>query len=459
MSDRRVYRPPRIEPIGITTVGKHPVHDVSSLDQIDGRADVGALVEEFGSPLFVVSEAGLRASIRAFRSVFTAAGVETRIAYSYKTNYLPAVCRVFHDEGALAEVVSGMEYSLARALGVPGEDIVFNGPHKTREDLARAFAEGALVNIDGFDDLDRAVEVARASDRPARIGIRVNFRYGPAPWTKFGFSDERGESQRALERIAAEPNLELICIHNHSGTFQLDPKIYGRATEVLIDTAKRARALGMAPSIADLGGGFPSSNRLKPIFDRPHPLSPEDERIAPFAEAILNPLCRAKDAFGEQPVLMLEPGRAVVDAPVTLITTVIATKENAGHQAGVVIDAGVNLLPTAYWYDHEVGELAEGDGEQGVARRPVSIFGPLCMQIDVVRDSALLPPLTVGTPLAIANVGAYSISQSMQFIQERPAVVMMGPDGPEVIRRRETWRDVFALDEVPERLRGPGHAL
>jgi len=332
MSDRLAYRPPRIEPIGVTTVGKHPVHDVSSLDQIDGAADIGALVDEFGSPLFVVSEPGIRASIRAFRAVFTASGVDTRVAYSYKTNYLPAVCRIFHEEGALAEVVSGMEYSLARALG-------------------------------------------------------------------------------------------------------------------------------MDPVIADLGGGFPSSNRLKPLFDRPHALSPEDERIAPFAEAILNPLCRAKDAFGEHPTLILEPGRAVVDSPVTLITTVVATKENAGHQAGVVIDAGVNLLPTAYWYDHEVAELTDGHGEIGGTRRPVSIFGPLCMQIDVVRENALLPPMTVGTPLAIANVGAYSISQSMQFIQERPAVVLMGPDGPELIRRRETWRDVFALDEVPERLRGPGHAF
>lgn len=459
MSNRLAYRPPRIEPIAVTTVGKHPVHDISALDEVDGGEDVRAMIAEFGSPLFVASEAGLRAEFRAFRNAFTASGIETRVAYSYKTNYVPAICRVFQDEGALAEVVSGMEYSLARALGTEGSDIVFNGPHKTPDELARAFSEGALVNIDGFDDLDRAIAVARTLEGRARIGIRVNFRYGPMPWTKFGFSHDCGDSQKALELIAAEPKLDLVAIHNHCGTFQLDAKIYRRAAEVLIDTARRARKLGLKPTIADLGGGFPSSNRLKPFFDLPRPLTPEDDRLAPFAEAILNPLCRSKEAFGPNPVLILEPGRAIVDAPVKLITTVVATKENAGHQSAVIIDAGVNLIPTAYWYDHDVAGVREEESGHSATRRPVSIFGPLCMQIDVVRDSALLPPLTVGTPLVITNVGAYSISQSMQFIQTRPAVVLVGPDGPELIRRRETWRDVFALDEVPERLRGQGHAL
>ena len=41
----------------------------------------------------------------------------------------------------------------------------------------------------------------------------------------------------------------------------------------------------------------------------------------------------------------------------------------------------------------------------------------------------------------------------MQFIETRPATVLVGPDGHSVIRQRETWRDVFALDHIPKRLR------
>ena len=124
-----------------------------------------------------------------------------------------------------------------------------------------------------------------------------------------------------------------------------------------------------------------------------------------------------------------------------------------------MIDAGVNVLPTAYWYDHPIEALDDESGGGAGKVRPTRVYGPLCMQIDVVRDRAPLPPLKVGAPLVIANVGAYCVSQSMQFIQPRPAVVLLGPGEPEVVRRRETWRDIFALDHVPERLRRDGYAL
>ena len=81
------------------------------------------------------------------------------------------------------------------------------------------------------------------------------------------------------------------------------------------------------------------------------------------------------------------------------------------------------------------------------------------MQIDVLRDRAMMAPLHVGDPLVISNVGAYCQTQSMQFIQPRPATVLIGPNGPEVIRRRETARDIFALDTMPERFRPDGWKL
>ena len=85
--------------------------------------------------------------------------------------------------------------------------------------------------------------------------------------------------------------------------------------------------------------------------------------------------------------------------------------------------------------------------------KSVSIFGPLCMQIDVLRERALLPPMELGDPLVVSNVGAYCLTQSMQFIQPRPAVVLIGTDKIELIRRRETREDIFSLDIMPSRLR------
>jgi diaminopimelate decarboxylase len=458
MPETRAYEAPQLTRLAIGRMGKHQVFDVLPAEAVTARWDIEGLLEKHGSPLFVISEQALRDLYRSFRDTFTAAGIDTRVAYSYKTNYLPAVCSVLADEGAWSEVVSGMEYSLARALGTPPASIVFNGPYKTRAELETAVLEGALVNIDNFDEIEALDDVARTVGRAARVGIRVNVRYGPNGWTKFGFSYDSGEARQALQRIRQARRLRLVALHNHCGTFNLDPQIYATTTQALIELGRFARKLGLKPTVVDLGGGYPSSNQLKPAFDLPGRRAGASN-LAAFAEAILGPLGRAKDVFGGRPTVILEPGRAVVDAAVFLAARVVAVKEIPEQGPAVIIDAGVNVLPTAYWYDHPV-EAVDGDLGGGAGKvRPTRVYGPMCMQIDVVRERAPLPPLKVGAPLVIANVGAYCISQSMQFIQPRPAVVLLGPTESEVVRRRETWRDIFALDHVPERLRRAGYAL
>ena len=220
MAEKRPYESPRIarlETAAAALTGKNPVLEVLPATAFEEPYDIRRLLTAYGSPLFLVSEKALRARYRSFRDTFTAPDIDTRIAYSYKTNYLPALCAILHEEGAGAEVVSGMEYQLARALGVPGELIVFNGPLKRREELETAVGEGALVNIDGFEGIAAIDAVARALGRAARVGVRVNFRYGNASWTKFGFSHDSGESLQALEQVAARPHLRLEALHNHSG--------------------------------------------------------------------------------------------------------------------------------------------------------------------------------------------------------------------------------------------------
>jgi len=107
---------------------------VPALFEIDGIS-IPALVAEFGSPLFVYSEHNLRSKARRARDAFRSRYPNTSFAWSYKTNYLNAVCRILRQEGWLAEVVSDFEYQKARKLGFSGRDIVFNGPHKPRSIL------------------------------------------------------------------------------------------------------------------------------------------------------------------------------------------------------------------------------------------------------------------------------------------------------------------------------------
>lgn len=395
-----------------------------------GSVPAADLMRQFGSPLFIVDEAALRDAYRALRGAFAQAGIDVRIAYSYKTNYLPAVCAILHQEGACAEVVSGMEYSLARALAVPPADIVFNGPAKTRADLKQALGDGALIVIDGFDELETAVAVADDLSRPAPVGLRLDL--GDGGWSRFGIRCDNGDARRAMRRIAGAAKLRLTLLHHHAGTDHRDPEVYFRAAERLGHLRGEAVALGLEIASVDFGGGFPA--------DRP---------LLPFAAAI------ARGLGADRPQVVVEPGRALVERAMRLACTVIAVKELPGNIGAVVTDAGVNLLPPVCRNAPRPVRAAAQSGEA----RPTAVFGPLCMPEDRLAEAAMLAPVRPGDPLIVEEAGAYTLSQSSEFTAPRPAVVLLGPDGPELIRKREDWRDVLAPCELPARLHpAPGAA-
>jgi len=122
------------------------------IDEVDGHP-VKDLIATYGSPVFVISEQRLRDNVRQLRRAFETRYPSVIYAWSYKTNYLNAVCSTMHQEGAWAEVVSGFEYEKARALGVPAERILFNGPHKGRPLVERVVDEGGRIHRDHLDEL------------------------------------------------------------------------------------------------------------------------------------------------------------------------------------------------------------------------------------------------------------------------------------------------------------------
>ena len=129
-----------------------------------------------------------------------------------------------------------------------------------------------------------------------------------------------------------------------------------------------------------------------------------------------------------------------------MISSVEATKRLPDGRRGLVLDAGVNILFTAFWYKHDVVPAQEFGG----LLEPTVLYGPLCMNIDVLRDTVQFPAVSPGQKLVFKNVGAYNNTQWMQFIAMRPAVVMISTDGQVgVIRRAEQLDDLASLEEVP----------
>jgi diaminopimelate decarboxylase len=434
-------------------------------DRIEGIR-VDDLTERFGSPLFVFSERTLRDTARRARKAFLSVYSDTTFAWSYKTNYLGAICNVFHQEGWIAEVVSDFEYQKAERAGVPGPDIIYNGPHKSRPSLERALAQGALVQIDNWDELGLIEDIVAKMDRPVAVGIRVWMDTGFAPvWSKFGFAFGNGEAGRAALRIVSNSRLMLHTLHIHLGTYLLDPRAYAVAADRLLALREMVRAhTGHLVPCINLGGGFPSNSLLHSMVGPPELVVPPIEAYAAAIAGVFNALPR-----GQRPHLRLESGRHMVDEAGWLITSVVAVKgaEPRGGldlsavnakaslvlgehgRGGYIVDAGVNLLYTATWYRIGVTPARASN----LPPNAVRLYGCLCMNIDVIRDSVMLPPLEVGDRLVLHPVGAYNLTQSMQFIAFRPAVVMIGLDGAvEVIRRREELADIEQGEQVPKHL-------
>jgi len=428
--------------------GASPYYARKVRTDIDGIS-IDKLVEQFGSPLFVFSELQIRNTVREAKEAFTSRYPNVTFGWSYKTNYLDAINAIFHQEGSIAEVVSEMEYDKARRLGIQGKDIIFNGPHKSLQALKKAAEEGAKIHIDHFDEIDDLEKVADELGRDdIQVAIRLNLDAGIYPlWSRFGFNLESGQAMDAVRRIHMGGKLKLIGLHCHIGTFILEPDAYKTETEKLVGFAYQIEeALGIIIEYLDIGGGFPSKNKLKGTY------LPPDVGVPPldtYAEKATEGLYNALKP-GDFPQLYLETGRALIEEAGYLITTVVASKRLPDGRKSYVLDAGVNLLFTATWYKYTI----ETDREvQGIGE-PALLNGPLCMNIDVVDEGTLLPPLKRGTRLILSPVGAYNVTQWMQFIEYRPAVVLVAETGEaELIREQEDLSDILRRERLPERLR------
>ena len=453
---RRPYQKPSIARHTVSLMGKPGrFPGITAMRAIEGM-QVADLVQRFGSPLFVGSERIIRDRYRELYRAFSTRYPKFQTAWSYKTNYLAAVCSLYHKLGSWAEVVSGFEYELARRLNRPGPEIIFNGPWKDEAILERAFRDGAKVHADGFDELSRMESVAtkmgvrgQGPGSKVDIGIRINLDTGMYPaWTRFGFNLESGEAYQAVKRIRNSPRLELKGLHCHIGTFILDAELYRRASTKLVAFARAIeQEFGMKLSYLDLGGGYSSRNTLHTQW---LPGEQANPTIDQFAEAVTQPLLAAGYKPEELPLLIIEPGRVLIDDGFMLISSVVANKRMPDGKPSIVIDAGVNLLFTAFWYKHEVAP----SNESSFISELTTVYGPLCMNIDLIHPHALLPPLANGTQLVFKNVGAYNMTQWMQFIQLRPAVVMIMADGKvEKLREPETADYVRELERIPDGLK------
>lgn len=410
---------------------------------------VKGLLKDFGSPLFVISEKQIRRNYQNASRIFNTRYPKVQFAWSYKTNYLDSVCRIFHKEGSWAEVVSRFEYDKALGNGVPGNKIIFNGPYKTDDDLIVASNNNSLIHIDHYDELYALIRLSEETGIKPKVAIRVNMDTGIYPkWDRFGFNYENGQAWNAITRVMNSPNLNLVGIHCHIGTFMLAASAYTIAAKNLCELVWSVKErYGKIMDYIDIGGGFPSTNTLKGAYLPGIDTVPS---LDSFADAITDVILGYGFKKEELPLLIIESGRALIDDAGYLLGTVLATKRLSDGRRATILDFGINSLFTSFWYEHKVSP-AQKTGDQ---TEEMVLYGPLCMNIDIVRESIVMPLLEKGDNVVVHRVGAYNMTQWMQFITLRPNVVLIDETNQvHVIRNKETLEYIESVENVPEHLK------
>jgi diaminopimelate decarboxylase len=418
------------------------------IDKIDG-VKIDYLIEKYGSPVFVISEKTIKETYYEAKNAFETRYPKVQFAWSYKTNYLNAVCKLFHREGSWAEVVSGFEYDKALANGVPGNKIIFNGPGKSKAELEKAINNGSYIHIDHFDELYELITISKLTQNKPKVTVRVNMNAGIYPqWDRFGFNYENGEAWNAINRIMMAETLELSGLHTHIGTYVLSPEAYGTAAAKLADLAASIdKKYNHHIKYIDMGGGFASKNTLKGAYLSGRDTCPTFDQ---YAESITNAIVNSSIDPKNMPTLFLETGRALIDDAGSIAGTVLANKRLADGRRSTIIDTGVNLLFTSFWYEHEIYPTRD----IGTHTEDTTIYGPLCMNIDVIRPAIKFPLLNKGDKYLIKRVGAYNMTQWLQFISLRPNVVLIDTAGEtHVIREQETLSSVSESEVMPEYLK------
>lgn len=394
------------------------------------------LAGEFGTPLYVFDEQGLRDQARSFRTGLARLWPDSAVLFASKAFPAVAMYQLVSEEGLKVDVAGGGELHLALCAGVDADDIYMHGNAKTDAELSMAMNAGVgTIVVDNEDDIDRLERMVVGEQR-----ILVRVIPGVSPDThesqstggaksKFGLPHD--QALRAIDRIVASPKLRFEGVHLHIGSQILETAPFAEAVRALA-------AYGQYP-VYDLGGG------LGVQYTRDEPAPSLDEYLHTVVEA-------AKQYLPDDARLLIEPGRAMVArSGITLyrVTTVKTTVKTF-----VAVDGGMS--------DHLDTALTDQRYEAVIANRmrgtgtvQADVVGRQCESGDLLVGDAVLNEPRRGDLLAILASGAYSYTFANNYNGAlKPAIVFCRDGEARLVTRRETYEDLarthLAAAQLPQ---------
>jgi len=360
---------------------------------------------------------------------------KSQISYSYKTNYIPRLCKLIDEHEGFAEIVSEMEYRLALSVGVKQSKIIFNGPYKTVEVVEELLLGGGLVNIDAQYELKMILGIARKHpDKVLKVAVRCNFDIDDGVLSRFGFDVESPIFGQVIEDIKNTPNLMLYGLHCHFAARQLET-FHTRAVKML-DLVHAY--FEDPPAYISLGGGIfgKMDESLAQQFDVPVP------NYTNYAEEIASVFaCEyGQLPIAKRPSLFIEPGSAIVGDAMKFVAKVINIKNVRGKDIATVTGSMYNINPTLNKKNPPIQVFHTDDGSENFS--DLDFGGYTCIESDYLYRH-YDGPLSVGDYVVFGNVGSYSIVLKPPFILPNFPVVEYRDGEMKLIKKKEVQETIF----------------
>jgi diaminopimelate decarboxylase len=408
------------------------------------------LARTFGTPLYVLDEATLRATCRAYRESLERHYPGPSLAlYASKANSSLAISALVASEGLGLDAVSAGELLTALQGGMPPERIVLHGNNKSSEEIELAVTRGVTVVVDNWHDLEILDRVAPGRPGPVRLLVRFTpgiechtheyIRTGHLD-SKFGFDPDQLE--RVLRHLSTRPWAHLDGLHAHIGSqiFELEP--HHDLAAVMADALALARSLGHPCTDLNVGGGL--GIRYVASDDPPT----IEAWVKVVAEAVAA-ACRERGLV--LPRLLCEPGRSLVATAGVTLYTVGSRKEIPSLRTYLAVDGGMSDNPRPITYQSRYTALL-ADRPLAQSAGVVTVAGKHCESGDVLLHDLALPPAESGAVLVVLATGAYNASMGSNYNRiPRPATVLVQDGLAEVVQRREQPEDLLRYDVLPER--------
>lgn len=441
--------------------------------------DLASLARAHGTPLWAISRSTVEDNFSRLLAAFRSRYSHCEIAYSIKAHNTMAVIRLLHRCGARMDCSAEYEFQLALLCGVPASEIILNGNGKSDTALRTAVALGARqVNVDSLAEVERLQEIALDLGRTVRCVVRIQLTYDrlleldPSFETtlrigegKFGSNVATGQAYETIEAVVRASHLDFCGLHHHVGfsgymadyTPEREVMHHAECTREICTLANDVkRRLGVEVDRLNLGGGFRSGDAV--VLSTPgsgadvtaHPLPrPED-----YAEAIFAAIEETLDA-SSPPLVQFETGGYQIANAVLMLVEVSEVKDVPSDTPRRYVSIDGSMMMFVSRGMMRVGHpvlLADRPGESVVEEWPVDVVGQTCVY-DSVAENIRLPEVHRGDILVILHQGAYCETESTQFNAfPRPEVVLLDDGRATTVKRRETFADVHARDQIPPEL-------